>query len=187
MIATLKGTILEKTFNSIIIEVNHIGYRVWMNTEKLHLNQEIRIYTHLQIKEDAHILYGFLNQSDLHLFEKLISVKGIGCKTAIGFFTVYDAYTITNAIENNDIGLLKKLPQVGNKAAQQIILDLKGKISLEDHQQSGPLQEALEALSALGYGSAELKKLEKQLSTVQLESSDAYVKQALQFIAKGGK
>ncbi len=188
MIARLKGTVIEKKFNSLILDVHGVGYQIFMNTDSLKLSDEIYLYTHLQIKEDAHVLYGFLTEQDLILFEQLISVKGIGCKTAIGFFQVYDAYSITNAIENSDTSFLKKLPGVGVKAASQIILDLKGKVDFNvDNASNKPLFEALDALQSLGYGGSELKKIEKKLTEFNFESSDEYIKKALQIIAMGGK
>ncbi len=187
MIATLRGKVLFKNFNSAIIEVNNIGYKVLMNTNKLSQNSEILIYTHLQVKEDAHTLFGFTNLNDLNLFEKLISVKGIGCKTAINFFTMYESHEIARAIEASDIAFLKRLPQIGMKAAQQIILDLKGKLHLEQTTENRALNDAIEALSALGYSSTELKSIQKQLATYQYDSSDSYIKQALQIIAGGKK
>lgn len=187
MIARLKGKVIEKKFNSLILDVNGVGYQIFMNIEKIKMDENLFVYTHLQIKEDAHVLYGFLNEHDLTLFEQLISVKGIGCKTAIGFFQVYDAFSIANAIENSDTTFLKKLPSVGVKAASQIILDLKGKVDFgEETIENKPLFEAIEALKSLGYGGNDLKKIEKQLAKTPLESSDEYIKKALQFIAKGG-
>lgn len=188
MIARLQGIVIEKKFNSLILNVNGVGYQVFMNTDSLKLKDEVYLYTHMQVKEDGHVLYGFLTEQDLVLFEQLISVKGIGCKTAIGFFQVYDASSITNAIENSDTTFLKKLPGVGVKAASQIILDLKGKVDFAvENVSNRPLFDAIDALKSLGYGGSELKKIEKRLSEFHYENSDEYIKKALQMIALGGK
>lgn len=186
MIARLKGKVIEKEFGSIILDVNNVGYFIYMSSDKVTLNQEVFLYTHFQVKEDANILYGFVTLSELKLFEKLISVKGIGGKTAISFFNFFGEREITNAIENGDIAFLKKLPGVGAKSAQQIVLDLKGKLQFVSKVDNVYLEEALSALKSLGYQTNELKAIEKELSKVQLDSSQAYVKLALQLVAKAG-
>lgn len=188
MIARLKGTVIEKEFGSIILEVNGIGYFIYMRSDSVQLNEKVFLYTHFQVKEDAQILYGFTSLSQLKLFEKLISVKGIGGKTAIAFFNFFEDREITNAIEAGDVAFLKKLPGVGAKSAQQIILDLKGKLDFTQQSQNKNLEEALVALKSLGYQANELKAIEKELAKTEQNTPEAYVKQALQLIAKlGGK
>lgn len=189
MIAFIKGKIVAKNLDNIIVENNGIGYRInFVQFDKVTLNQEACIYTYQHVREDEISLYGFISEQDHDLFIKLISVKGLGPKTALNAFKISNANNIIKAIENNDLAYIKKLPGVGAKTASQIILDLKGKLvqeTKEDAEElSSAMQDAIEGLKALGYKTNEIQGIIKHLKAQGDLSSDEYLKLGLQMMLK---
>lgn len=192
MIAFIKGKVHSFTLDWVILDCGNIGYKVYFaHPEKLKLNEEVLLYTYQYIREDEHSLFGFLSQTDFDLFTKLISVKGVGCKTANSIFASSNTDRLIQAIEVSDIEYLKKLPGIGAKTASQIILDLKGKL-VSDHKEDSRLSKSLldtfDALKSLGYKQAELNPLVKQLEKSTDQSTDALLKLSLQILGqKRGK
>lgn len=191
------GKLTKITPTYIVIEVNQIGYLInvanpyaWTALT----NTEVKIYVHQVIREDAHTLYGFVNEAEKALFLRLISVSGIGPKSALAIIAASDNEGLINAIDNNDIKYLTKFPGVGKKTAMQMILDLAGKfdatgavgVSLLDSSPQGnlALEEAMEALQALGYKAGELSKVKKKLDAKAQLTSEEYIKQALKLMMK---
>ncbi len=192
MIAFIKGKVHSFTLDWVILDCGNIGYKVYFaHPEKLKLNEEVLLYTYQYIREDEHSLFGFLSQTDFDLFTKLISVKGVGCKTANSIFASSNTDRLIQAIEVSDIDYLKKLPGIGAKTASQIILDLKGKLVSElkeDSKLSKSLLDTFDALKSLGYKQAELNPLVKQLEKSTDQSTDALLKLSLQILGqKRGK
>jgi Holliday junction DNA helicase RuvA len=191
MIAFIKGTIYNIHPDSITIDVHGIGYKVYFNhPEKVHLGEPVFLYTYHQIREDDQSLYGFLESKELDLFEKLISVKGLGCKTALGMLTYSSFDRLVMAIEQADVAALKQNPGIGAKTASQIVLDLKGKLVSVANKEVGindKIKDALEGLKALGYKNAELQGILKELNTLQNLETEDYMRQALQLLARKGK
>lgn len=188
MIAFIKGKVHSFTLDWVILDCGGIGYKIYFaHPEKLRLNEEVLLYTYQYIREDEHSLFGFLNQSDYDLFTKLISVKGVGCKTANSIFASSNSDRLVQAIEVSDIEYLKKLPGIGAKTASQIILDLKGKL-VSDHKEDNKLSKSMvdtfDALKSLGYKQAELNPLIKQLEGNLDQSTDALLKLSLQILGK---
>ena len=129
MIAFIKGIIFSYTLNTVIVENNGVGYEIFFaHPDSIRLNQEVMIYTYHHIREDENSLFGFLSIEEKELFEKLIGVKGIGPKTAMGILGASSLDQLINSIEQGEVNALKKIPGIGAKAASQIILDLKGKL-----------------------------------------------------------
>jgi Holliday junction DNA helicase RuvA len=192
MIAFIKGKVHSFTLDWVILDCGNIGYKIYFaHPEKLKLNEEVLLYTYQYIREDEHSLFGFLSQTDFDLFTKLISVKGVGCKTANSIFASSNTDRLIQAIEVSDIDYLKKLPGIGAKTASQIILDLKGKL-VSDHKEDSRLSKSLldtfDALKSLGYKQAELNPLVKQLEKSTDQSTDALLKLSLQILGqKRGK
>lgn len=189
VIAYIKGKIVAKNLDSIIIENNGIGYRInFVQFEQININQDACIYTYQHVREDEISLYGFISAEDYQLFIKLISVKGLGPKTALNAFKVSNANNIIKAIENNDLSYIKKLPGVGAKTASQIILDLKGKLVQENKEEneelSNAILDAIEGLKALGYKNNEIQKVIKELKSHHNLTSDEYLKLGLQLMLK---
>ena len=190
MIAFMKGKVFSYNAESVILENNGIGYRIFMpDASTLVLNQEVLIYTYQQFREDATILYGFQKQEEHDLFVRLISVKGIGPKIAISAMSAASTNTIIAAIENGDAAALKRLPGIGAKAASQIILDLKGKLveneSNKTEKAINPnLQDAIDALKSLGYKNSEIHSIMKDLNKEKDKSVDEYIRLALSLMLK---
>ena len=188
MIAYLSGRVHSFSLDWVVIDNQGIGYRVFFNhPEVLSLNQQISLYTYHYIREDEQSLYGFLNIDEYDLFVKLISVKGLGCKTAANILAASDFQRVVTAIELSDVAYLKTMPGIGAKTASQIILDLKGKLVAEHtkEQISNPaLNDALEALKALGYKVSEIASIQKDMLQSAAKSSDEYIKLGLSILLK---
>lgn len=163
MYAYIKGIIKEIKANYIVIDNNNIGYLILVpNAYVYNVGNTETIYTYHHVREDTNSLYGFNSDKTKELFMKLISVKGIGPKTALSILATDQIDAVVLAIENGDIKLLTKFPGIGMKTAQQIILDLKGKLVDEEELSNiGQLNDAAEALSALGYSKREISKVIK--------------------------
>jgi len=192
MIAFIKGKVHSYTLDWVILDCGNIGYKIYFaHPEKLKLNEDVLLYTYQYIREDEHSLFGFLSQTDYELFTKLISVKGVGCKTANSIFASSNTDRLVQAIEVSDVDYLKKLPGIGAKTASQIILDLKGKLvseHKEDSRLSKSLLDTFDALKSLGYKQSELNPLIKQLEINTDQSTDALLKLSLQILGqKRGK
>lgn len=165
MYAYIKGTIKEVTPNYVVIDNNNIGYLIVVpNPYLYHLDSFVEIYLYHHVREDLVNLYGFHTKEAKNLFLKLISVKGIGPKTALSILATDKIDEVILAIENNDAKFLSKFPGIGLKSAQQIILDLKGKLVDEETLlQVTEKSDAEEALLALGYKKAEVKRALKNV------------------------
>ena len=183
----------------LVIETNGIGYQIALGNPYRYsskLNKEIKLYVHQVIREDAHLLYGFDSLEEKQLFLRLVSVSGIGPKSALAIMASDDHSGFIQALETGHVTYLTKFPGVGKKTAQQMILDLKGKFgelsidtpfNLFDEstaQDATALSEAMEALSALGYSDKEVKRVEKQLKEVENLTTDEYLRQALKLMMK---
>ena len=146
--------------------------------------KEVVVYLYQQVKEDGILLYGFNLKEEKDLFLKLISVKGIGCKSACTMLASGDVEGICEAIESGNMTYLKKIPGIGPKAAGQIILDLQGKVTATKQTVvNQELEEAMEVLIALGYKQSEVDKVVKKLTDENLDTN-GYVKKALSLIVK---
>ncbi|MGL4383524.1 MAG: Holliday junction branch migration protein RuvA [Bacilli bacterium] len=184
MIAYLKGQVHLIKSNYLIIDVNHVGYEVLVATPYLyHEQEEVTLYIYTHVREDQFSLFGFNTIELKDVFLRLISVKGVGPKTALAILASIDYQVLIQAIDQNDINTLKKLPGIGLKSASQIVLDLQGKLVLEDVNINKEYNDAMEALLALGYQSNDLKKIEKKLNEEQLDTQQ-YIKKALQLLLK---
>ncbi len=185
MYAYIKGKIKKISTDYIVLENNNIGYKIITpNPYQFVLDEELLVYVYFYIREDAHDLYGFKNEEEKDLFIKLISVTGIGPKSACAILAPSDVSNVINAIETGDVNYLTKFPKVGPKTAQQIILDLKGKLGqMKSIVLNQELEEAHEALVALGYKDKEIESVFKQIGNQKL-STQAYITKALQLMLK---
>lgn len=197
MIAYLKGILTDAEEENIVLEVNHIGYNVKVNGRTVGrlpaIGSEIKIYTYTSVREDAINLFGFMTKDDLAMFKLLITVSGIGPKGALAVLSVMDADELRFAIISGDAKAIAKAPGVGAKTAERVIIDLKDKVSIEDTfvqkesiagstvgQGAGEvLKEAAEALTALGYPSADALKAVKQVGNAENMEVEELLKQAL--------
>lgn len=204
MIAYIKGEIAEITEDNLVLEANQIGYNIKISTGTAGrlpaVGEEVKIYTYTYVREDAFLLYGFLTKDDLEIFKKLITVNGIGPKGGLAILSVMTADDLRFAILAGDAKAIAKAPGVGSKTAERVILDLRDKVSVEDSlinreaalkagktagRQNGTdaaavaRQEAVEALTALGYSATEALKAVKQVEIGPETDAEDILKQAL--------
>lgn len=182
--AYIEGQITEIKPSYLVIENQGVGYLIISpNPYSYHLGEQIKIYTHHYVREDINALYGFKSLESKELFIKLISVSGIGPKSALSLLATDAIHEIMLAIEEGNVKFLTKFPGIGMKSAQQIILDLKGKLIVEEDELVPTHRNDVEdALSALGYSKAEIKKVMKKINPE--ETVENMIKQALQFLMK---
>ena len=183
MYSYIKGVITQIETSYVVLENNGIGYMLFVaNPYSYRLDEEVLIYLYQQIREDENTLYGFKKKEDKDLFLKLISVKGLGCKMALPMLTGDNLDEIYSAIETGNISYLKKFPKVGDKVARQIILDLKGKLTVSDNMNKIDFTELTETLKSLGYKPADIKRILPNIDvSLKLE---AQVKEALKLLLK---
>jgi Holliday junction DNA helicase RuvA len=155
MIAHITGTIIGRNDKSLIIQTAGIGYRVLVTAETIlkHLQSgEISLWTSHIVREDSEELFGFETESDQELFELLLSVSGIGPRSALGVMNVATRGTIARAVAHNDVSYLTKISGIGKKTAEKIILELRDKLSdLETDVTNDSSHDVIDALIALGY------------------------------------
>ena len=163
MIAHINGTIVEKFSNSVIVDVNGVGYEITIPTpdfEATNLNETRKFFTYHSIRENAEELYGFSSLAAKKLFELLISVQGVGPKAAIAILSLAEAEEVRNAIANADSSFVSKASGVGKKTAERVIVDLSDKVGAPSHYGATEVKnakipeendEALDALIALGF------------------------------------
>ena len=180
MYSYLKGIVTEIKSNGITLEVSDIGYDVRTPSPyEFKIDEDIKVYIHHYVREDAIHLYGFKTSEGKSLFIKLLSVKGIGPKSAVAILASGNVVDVYAAIERGDAKFLSKFPGIGPKASQQIILDLKGKIDLnaDSFAKSTNISEVEEALKSLGYKTKEITKAVKSLDGSK--NTDILLKEAL--------
>ena len=129
MISYLKGTLAFTLFDSAIVDVGGVGYQVYMSAKDLsrlpETGQTVHVLTRMQMRDDAPLLYGFISQEEKHLFERLISVSGVGPKVALAVLSTYEPSEMVAAISSQDIAAIQHVPGIGKKMASRIILELK--------------------------------------------------------------
>lgn len=193
MISKLTGTLDSYDDKKLIIDVHGVGYRVYVTGDTLHsvthhkgTNTPFSLHIHSVIREDAFDLYGFASPDDLALFELLISVSGIGPKTALGVLSVVSANNLRRAIQEENAASLTKVAGIGKKIAEKIILELKDKIDTIEYTTTvtdtpSAHADAIEALSALGYSPQDARDALKKIDPA-LTSTAAKVRAALKVL-----
>lgn len=184
MIYGLKGFIHEISKDFIVIDVNRVYYEIYVShPSHFNLNEEIFIYTHQVIREDDMYLIGFKHKAEKDIFLRLITVKGIGPKTAINLLKDTTPENLISAIASSNLSYLKKLPGVGPKAAAQIILDLKGQLTTSKVEVNHQFTEVKDALKNLGFKVGEIDKVLASLNQT-VGSSEDIIRLALQKMSK---
>lgn len=198
MFAYIKGSLEEKSTNYVVIDVGGIGYKIFMSDMAIknigELGNIVKVHTHYYVREDNISLYGFLSNEELKMFELLLSVSGIGAKSAITMLSNITPSSFALAVITNDIKKLTKIPGVGAKSAQRIVLELKDKLKAEEKLNEEPeieeaieidesSEEAIAALQILGYSK---KEIEKALSKVELKNltTEEIIKAGLKNLAR---
>ncbi len=191
MISYLEGKILDKNEKFFVVDVNGVGYKIFSHSgvlEKIPGNgQNVKIWTHLYVREDTMDLYGFLNKEELEFFEILISISGIGPRSALGILEVAPVSSLKQAIVSEDETFFTKVSGIGRKTAQRLILELKSKLAktvvLEKSGGFKEMGDALEALVALGYRQSDVRKVLNELPK-DMKSAEAKVKEALKRLGR---
>lgn len=204
MISYIRGELCDIEEQKAIVDVNGVGYGIYMPQQALSLlppmGQQVKIHTYLNIREDAMQLFGFLTKEDLNVFRLLIGVNGIGPKAGLNILSCLSPDELRFAVLSGDAKAISATPGIGKKTAEKLILELKDKLNIEDMLEhaahggdsedlasgtdtaSNTMQaEAVQALTALGYGSAESLRAVKK-SSPEFSSVEDILKEALKFL-----
>ncbi len=191
MYAYIKGTLEIKTTGYVVIETNNgIGYKIFMSESAIErlseIGSSVKIFTYMRVREDDISLYGFNANEELRMFELLLSVSGIGAKSAINILSNITPSSFALAVITNDVNTLKKLPGIGAKSAQRVILELKDKLKTEEAEakietskeiqvaikEDDKVQEAMSALQVLGYSKKEIEVAMQKIDTSAISVED---------------
>ncbi len=198
MIGYLKGELAEIKESYVVLEVGNIGYEVYLSSSAIHklplMGSTLKLYTYLHVREDAISLFGFLTKDDLDVFKLLITVNGIGPKGALGILSAISADDIRFAVLAEDAKTIAKAPGIGNKTASKLILELKDKFKLETAFEQrlvnqaevsisagsfNKKEEAVQALTVLGYSGSEALKIVNQIEITEEMTSEEILKLCL--------
>lgn len=188
MIGHIEGIVLKKTTDSLVVSANGVGYKLFVTPDTASAAEEgsnTSLWTHLAVRETALDLYGFTSEEDLKIFELLLSVSGIGPKSALGVLSLASASALAGAIAKGDATNLIKVAGIGKKTAEKIVLELQEKISTfeqtgddaQDHS------DTLEALAAMGYSVSEAREALKRVPS-EISGSSARLREALRQLGK---
>lgn len=201
MYSYIKGELVEIMDDVIVVEAGQIGYNIHIPASMIDnftgTGQDVKIYTYLHVKEDDMQLYGFLTRDDLNIFKLLLGVSGIGPKGALAVLSLMTPDDLRFAVLGEDAKAIAKAPGIGNKTAQRVILELKDKLSLEDafeaktahvaetntNSLSNVKNEAVQALTALGYSASEALKAVNGVELTEDITVEEVLKEALKQMA----
>jgi len=194
MISYIKGEVVKKGIDYLILDNNNIGYYIntsFSTLEKISEKEKIIILTYMHIREDIIALYGFLTSDEIDLFKKLISVNGIGPRAGLSVLSTYEVNTVKEIVLKEDVSGLSKVPGIGKKTASKIILELKDKVGTVEELKgseivvSSEMSDVIEALTSLGFNYAEVKRT---LGNMELsgKSENDIIKEALKNMNRQG-
>ena len=199
MLAYIKGTLTFTANEYAVIETGGLGYKVFMPQtaiEKLgEIGSQVKVHTYYRVREDDISIFGFNTQEELRMFELLLSVSGVGAKTAVVIISTIEPSNFALAVISEDISELVKIPGIGKKSAQRIVLELKDKLkkeaisvdadkkAIEKVQQNEDIEEAISALQVLGYNKKEIEKIFEKLDKENLGLEDL-IKKGLAALSK---
>ena len=197
MFAYIKGTLEIKGINYVVIENNGIGYKIYMSSKSIgtigNVGESVKVHTHYHVREDDISLYGFTTDEELRMFEILINVSGVGVKSALTMLSDITPASFAMAVISDDVTRLTKVPGVGKKTAQRLILELKDKLKSENISGEDAIEEyvketkvdndAITALQVLGYSKKEIEQALEKINTKDL-STEETIKMALKYLGK---
>ena len=191
MIGRLSGTLLEKNPPQLLIDCSGVGYEVSVPMSTFYnlpgLGEKVVLLTHLAVREDAHLLYGFGNAEEREVFRQLIKISGVGARTALSILSGMSVAELSSAITLQESGRLTKIPGIGKKTAERLLLELKGKLGADigagGAQHGDASSDILNALLALGYSDKEATLAMKQVPAGAGVSEG--IKLALKALSKG--
>lgn len=189
MFAYIKGILEIKESNYIVIDINGLGYKVFMSQNNIdnigNIGDSVKVYTYVRVREDDISIYGFITQEQLKMFELLISVSGVGAKSALVMISCIEPSEFAIAVISGNVKVLTKVPGIGNKSAQRIILELKDKLKeeqlenetsnnlkLKEKDNSENINEAISGLMVLGYSKRDIEKAFEHLDIDNLSIED---------------
>ena len=188
MFAYIKGSLEMKSSGYIVIDINGLGYKIFMSQSNIdtigELHDIVKVFTYVKVREDDISIYGFKTQEELRMFELLISVSGVGAKSALVMLSCIEPSDFAIAVISNDVKVLTKVPGIGNKSAQRIILELKDKLKEEQLEErlensskktkdnSENINEAISGLMVLGYSKKDIEKAFEHLDIDNLSIED---------------
>ena len=209
MFAYIKGTLEMKMTDYVVIDVGGLGYKIYMSSigmEKLgSIGEQVKVYTYYRVREDDVSIYGFNSNEELRMFELLLSVSGVGAKTALSMLAVCTPSEFVLAIVSEDINVLTSIPGIGPKSAKRIILELKDKIKKEEQiqeltraskgiqistkvqeaiQKDNVISEAVAALQVLGYNRKEIEKAFETIIDKENMTTEDLIKRGLAILSK---
>ena len=198
MIAFIRGSVAKINSDSIFLDRDGLGFRVYMNTRdlsRLNMHEDVLVYTYMQVREDGMSLFGFLKEEELEVFKLLINVSGVGPKIGLNCLSMYTVSDINFAIISDDDKTLSKVSGLGAKTAKKIILELKDKIDITnvvsvdtssaDVSGLDSKSDAIEALTALGYSASEALKAMANIDNASELETEELIKLALKNLALG--
>ena len=188
MFAYIKGSLEMKSSGYIVIDINGLGYKIFMSQNNIdsigELHNIIKVFTYVKVREDDISIFGFKTQEELKMFELLISVSGVGAKSALVMLSCIEPSDFAIAVISNDVKVLTKVPGIGNKSAQRNILELKDKLKEEQLEEklkdsskrlkdnSENINEAISGLMVLGYSKKDIEKAFEHLDIDNLSIED---------------
>lgn len=200
MFSYIKGSLEVKTTGYVVIDINGLGYKIFMSDTAINklgeIGQTVKVHTYVKVREDDISIYGFNTNEELRMFELLLSVSGIGAKSAITILSNISPSSFALAVITNNVGEIKKLPGIGPKTAQRIILELKDKLKTEESidedatlelkcaiKDDNKVQEVIAALQVLGYSQREIENAIKNVDKDSLSVEDI-IRKALIYLSK---
>mgnify|MGYP000516253678 FL=1 len=200
MFSYIKGKLEVKTTGYVVIDINGLGYKIFMSDTAINkigdIGEVVKVHTYVKVREDDISIYGFNTNEELRMFELLLSVSGIGAKSAITILSNISPSSFALAVITNNVGEIKKLPGIGPKTAQRIILELKDKLKTEESIESdntvelknaitedNKVQEAISALQVLGYSQREIENAMKNVDKDNLGVEDI-IRKGLYYLSK---
>ena len=174
MISRLRGVVLEKNPPLVVLDIQGVGYEVQVSMQTFYtlpaVGEEVQLYTQLVVREDAHLLFGFSSREERETFQALVKVSGIGAKSALGILSALTSDELATAIANEDIKRLTAAPGIGKKTAERLVLELRGKLVGNNHNDSllipavnSQYDDIINTLIALGYSDKEARSACKNL------------------------
>ena len=200
MIGRLRGEIITKQAPFLLLDVNGVGYELEAPMSTFYdlpeSGRQVVLFTHLSIRDDAHVLYGFFRESERALFRSLLKVNGVGAKMALAILSGMSTDEFARCVQSDDTGALIRLPGIGKKTAERLIIEMRDRLDQTDRVTTGmvssgmrssspadPVAEAAGALIALGYKPAESNRMVRSIDTAGL-SSEEIIRAALRAVAK---
>ncbi|HJL92876.1 MAG TPA: Holliday junction branch migration protein RuvA [Woeseiaceae bacterium] len=191
MIGSIKGVILLKQSPQVLVDCNGVGYEIEMPMttfiELPEIGSEVSFFTHLQVRDDAHIIYGFINLNERSLFRTLLKVNGVGAKLALAILSAMTVHDFERCVTTEDSDALVKIPGVGKKTAERLVIEMRDRLiditnaASMEHNKIKPnnaKEEAFDALLALGYKLSEVKKIMSSIK-VDNEKPEDIIRKAL--------